>query len=103
MQLFAARMGWAWMGGIGFGGTSPIDGRPLEQAGMFSRQLRKVLPLVVADITAGREVSPEASRLADKSPFPLPRGVLIALINSRTRKAAKDRRLSLGCRLYAPE
>jgi hypothetical protein len=102
LQLFAAQMGWRWMGGIGFGGTSPIDGRPLEEAGMFSRQLRKVLPLVAADIATGREFSPEAVRLADKSPFPLPRGMLIALINSRTRKAAKSKRLDLGDRVYAP-
>jgi hypothetical protein len=103
MQLFAAQMGWRWMGGIGFGGTSPIDGRPLEKAGMFSRQLRKVLPLVAADVAAGRELSPAAVRLADKSPFPLPQGMLIALINARTRKAAKDERLDLADRAYAPE
>jgi hypothetical protein len=103
MQLFAARMGWRWMGGIGFGGTSPIDGRPLEKAGMFSRQLRKVLPLVAADVAAGRKLSPGAVRLSEKSPFPLPRGMLIALINSRTRKAAKGKGLDLADRVYAPE
>ena len=103
MQLFAARMGWRWMGGIGFGGTSPIDGRPLEKAGMFSRQLRKVLPLVAADVTAGRELSPGAVRLSEKSPFPLPRGLLIALINSRTRKAAGSKGLDLAGRVYAPD
>ena len=31
MRFFAQQMGWAWMGGVGFGGTSPIDGRPLER------------------------------------------------------------------------
>lgn len=39
-ELFAASMGWSWQGGVGFGGTSPIDGRPLEEAGMFSKQPR---------------------------------------------------------------
>ena len=103
MRLFAEQMGWRWMGGIGFGGTSPIDGRPLDEAGMFSRQLRKVLPLVAADIATGLELSPEAIRLAGKSPFPLPRGMLIALINSRTRKAATSKRLDLDDRVYAPD
>jgi hypothetical protein len=102
MQLVAAQMGWRWMGGIGFGGTSPIDGRPLEEAGMFSGQLRKVLPLVAADIVAGREISPAAVRLAEKSPFPLPRGMLITLVNARTRKTARDKRLDLGDQVYAP-
>ncbi len=103
MQLFAARMGWRWMGGIGFGGTSPIDGRSLEEAGMFAKQLRKVLPLIAADVAAGRELSPAAVRLSEKSPFPLPRGMLIALINSRTRKTARDQRLELDARVYAPD
>ena len=61
MRFFAEQMAWAWMGGVGFGGTSPIDGRPLEEAGMFSKQLRKVLPLVAADVAAGRELSPRPS------------------------------------------
>jgi hypothetical protein len=101
MRFFAEQMGWAWMGGVGFGGTSPIDGRPLEQAGMFSRQLRKVLPLVVADIAAGRPFSPETVRRSEKSPFPLPRKALIALVNSRTRKAACEMQLDLEARVYA--
>ena len=42
---------------------------------------------------------PQTVRLADKSPFPLPRGMLIALINSRTRKAARSKRLDLDERV----
>jgi hypothetical protein len=103
MRLFAARMGWPWMGGIGCGGTSPIDGRPLEEAGMFSRQLRRVLPLVAADISAGRELSARAVRLTEKSPLPLPRGMLIRLVSLRTRKAARDAGLDLEAAVYAEE
>ena len=70
----SSRSRWAgrWMGGVGFGGTSPIDGRPLDEAGMFSKQLRKVLPLAAADIAAGRPFSPETVRRSEKSPFPMP-------------------------------
>jgi multimeric flavodoxin WrbA len=101
MRFFAEQMGWIWMGGVGFGGTSPIDGRPLEQAGMFSRQLRKVLPLAVADIAVGRPFSPETVRRSEKSPFPLPRKALIALVNSRTRKLAREKQLDLDAQAYA--
>jgi hypothetical protein len=103
MRFFAEQMGWRWMGGIGFGGTSPIDGRPLDEAGMFSRQLRSVLPLVATDIAAGRELSAKTIRLADRSPFPLPRGTLITLVNARTRKAARSKGLDLDDRAYAPD
>jgi hypothetical protein len=101
MRLFAQQMGWTWMGGIGFGGTSPIDGRPLDQAGMFSRQLRRVLPLAVADIAGGREFSPGATAGSDRSPFPMPRKVMIALVNSRTRKTARDGKIDLEAQVYA--
>jgi hypothetical protein len=103
MRLFAQQMDWTWMGGIGFGGTSPIDGRPLDEAGMFSKQLRKVLPLAVADIAAGRPFSPGTAARADKSPFPIPLRAMIALVNARTRKTARDQRLDLVAKTYAPD
>ncbi len=103
MRLFAAQMGWIWMGGIGFGGTSPIDGRPLDEAGMFSRQLRKVLPRAVEDIARARPFSAKTIAGSDKSPFPLPLTAMIALVNLRTRKAARDRQLRLDARVYAPD
>lgn len=103
MRFFADQMGWAWMGGVGFGGTSPIDGRPLDEAGMFSRQLCKVLPLVAADIAAGRPFSPQTIRRSEKSPFPMPVGMIVRLVNSRTRKTACDKQLELDARVYAPD
>ena len=101
MRFFAEQMGWAWMGGIGFGGTSPIDGRPLDEAGMFSKQLRKVLPLAVADIVAARPFSPHTIARADKSPFPIPVKAIVALVNSRTRKTVLEKRLELDAKVYA--
>ena len=100
MRFFAEQMGWTWMGGVGFGGTSPIDGRPLDEAGMFSKQLRKVLPLVAADIAAGRPFSPETVRRSEKSPFPMPVRMIIALVNSRTRKTAREKQLDLDAQVY---
>lgn len=103
MRFFAGQMGWSWMGGIGFGGTSPIDGRPLDEAGMFSRQLRSVLPLAAADIAAARPFSPATVARADRSPFPLPLRAMIALVNARTRKTARDGQLDLDARVYSED
>jgi hypothetical protein len=103
MRFFAEQMGWAWMGGVGFGGTSPIDGRPLDEAGMISKQLRRCLPFVVADIAAARPFSADAVARCDTSPFPIPLRMLIALVNARTRKAAKESRVHLGARVYAQD
>lgn len=100
MRMFGEQTGWIWRGGVGFGGTSPIDGRQLEDAGMFSKQLRKVLPLVAADVAAGRDLSPDVLRLAAKSPLPLSTRAMIAVINSRTRKIARDGRLHLDAAVY---
>jgi hypothetical protein len=100
MRLFAERMGWRWQGGVGFGGTSPIDGRPLDQAGMFSRQLRKCLPLVVADVIAGRPFSEATVARCDTSPFPIPMSLMIRMVNSRTRKRARRQSLDLAARVY---
>ncbi len=103
MKFFAASMGWPWQGGVGFGGTSPIDGRPLEEAGMFSKQLRKCLPLVVADMAAGRPFSAETVARCDRSPFPIPLKVMIWTVNARTRKTARAQGLDLEARVYAGE
>ena len=72
MRFFAEQMGWTWMGGIGFGGTSPIDGRPLDEAGMFSKQLRKVCRWPSPTSPPARPFSPETVARSDKSPFPMP-------------------------------
>ena len=70
---------------------------------MFSRQLRKCLPLVVADIVATRPFSAGTVARCDRSPFPLPLKVMIAMVNARTRKAARDRGLDLETRVYATD
>ena len=100
MRFFAEQMGWTWMGGVGFGGTSPIDGRPLDEAGMFSRQLRKVLPLAAADIAAGRPFSPRDDPSLREVPVPDAGRMMIALVNARTRKTAREKRLDLDAQVY---
>jgi hypothetical protein len=87
------------MGGAGFGGTSPIDGRPLEKTGMFGRRPRQGLPLLAAHIAAGEPVSAGTAALCSRSPFPLPLGVMIRMVNARTRKTLDEE--SLTARPYA--
>ena len=108
MRFFAEQMGWTWMGGVGFGGTSPIDGRPLDEAGMFSRQLRKVLPLAAADIAAAREFSPETVVRSDRSAVPDAdqddhRAGQLAHAQDGARQAARARREGVRFRLTAAE
>ena len=103
LNPFAKAMGWPWQGGVGFGGTSPIDGRPLEEAGMFARQLRACLPLVAGDIAAGRPISPRTVARCDKSPFPIPLGVMVRIVNASTRKSARALGLDLEEPVYAGE
>jgi len=100
MRFFAEQMGWPWQGGVGFGGTSPIDGRPLAEAGMFSRQLRKCLPSVVADVAAGRPFSPDTMARCDKSPFPVPLRLVVWVVNAGTRKTVRTESLELEDRVY---
>ena len=103
MRFFAEQMGWPWQGGVGFGGTSPIDGRPLEEAGMFSKQLRRCLPLVVADVAARRPFSPGTVARCDKSPFPAPLRLVVWVVNAGTRKAVRTEGLDLQERVYADQ
>ncbi len=101
MALFAGAMGWVWQGGVGFGGTSPIDGRPLDEAGMFSKHLRRCLPHVAADIAAGGPFSEATVRLCDKPPFAVPLWLMIRVVNRGARKAARESGVELEGLPYA--
>jgi len=70
---------------------------------VFSKQLRACLPLVAADVAAGRPFSPQTVARCDKSPFPIPLRVIIWTVNSRTRKTARAEGLILDECVYAGE
>jgi hypothetical protein len=89
MELFARAMGWRWQGALGFGGTSPIDGRPLEAAGAFAARLRECLPLAAGEIAAGQPFSPRTVAAAERPAFPMPLRPMVWLINARTRRMAR--------------
>ena len=78
MRFFAEQMGWTWMGGIGFGGTSPIDGRPLDEAGCVlqaaaqgpaarsGRHRRRPAVLAGGDTSLRQVPVPDAAEGADR-------------------------------------
>ena len=69
-RKFASEMGWRWAGGLTTGATSPIGGRPLEQAGGLVRNLRKALDIAAEALAAGRPIPGEAARIAAKPSLP---------------------------------
>ncbi len=90
-ELLAEGMDWTWCGGLGFGGTSPIDGRSLEEAGPFARRLRPALAGLADSIAARRPVSPRLEAQAAKSPLPLPRWMVVRLMNAMLRRQRRRR------------
>ncbi len=69
-RKFTSEMGWRWAGGLTTGATSPIGGRPLEQAGGLARNLRRALDVAAEALAAGRPIPREAARIAAKPSLP---------------------------------
>jgi len=95
MALFAKAMGWPWRGALSLGGTSPIDGRPLEEAGAFGKISRLALAAAAPEIASGAPLSEATVRLSHRKPLPLPLRLMIWIVNARTRSVAKQRGRSL--------
>ena len=86
MEHFARRMDWPWRGALAFGGTSPIDGRPLEQAGPFSKKVRPALDRL-AELIPGKQLVPAGlARSAGKRPIPLPIRLVVWVMNAALRR-----------------
>lgn len=69
-RKFASDMAWRWAGGLTAGATSPVGGRPLEQAGGIVRNLRKALDIAAEALAAGRPIPDEAVRIAAMPSLP---------------------------------
>lgn len=81
LQQFGEGMGWAWRGGLAFGGTSPIDGKAIEDAGPFVRRVRPALDELAGLIANGGEIPQALADWAGRSPIPLPRRLSVVLMN----------------------
>ena len=83
---FGRAMGFDWRGGIGFGGTSPIGGAPLENLGWLTKNLRASLVLLAQAVRQGQPVPARALALAKKRPVPLPLRAIVATLNLITKR-----------------
>jgi len=88
-EHFGRAMGWPWHGGLAFGGTSPIDGRPLEGMGPFTRRLRPSLDRLARTIHERRAVPSDLVREASKRPIPLPKRWIVWIMNTMIRAARR--------------
>lgn len=70
LRNFAMQTGMKWDGGIGFGGTSPIDGTPLEEAGIFSSNIRACLPQMVESLLRNEPFSEKLRQRSGRFFFP---------------------------------
>jgi hypothetical protein len=56
VKIFTRKMGWDWKGGFSAGTTSPIGGKPLEEAGFLTKKLRKSLDTAASALAGKREL-----------------------------------------------
>ncbi|MDY7026824.1 MAG: hypothetical protein SVR04_00860 [Spirochaetota bacterium] len=70
IRSFALQAGMKWDGGIGFGGTSPIDGTPLEEAGIFSATIRACMSRMVESLLRNKPFSRELINRSGRFLFP---------------------------------
>jgi len=83
LRNFAMQTGMKWNGGIGFGGTSPIDGTPLEEAGIFAANIRACLPKMVTSLVRNE---PFPGRLIQRSGrFIFPKELIPPILNRMMR------------------
>lgn len=94
---FADEMEMKWLGGIGFGGTPIIDGKPLEEVGGYTKWMRRSLEDISRSIMEGKEISEEARKYAKKHFPSIPLSILKILLNMRLKRMAKKN----GVNLYA--
>jgi hypothetical protein len=89
LRHFCQRIGCSWKGGLAFGGTSPIGGRPLKEAGVFTRRIRPALDGLAEAIAAGREIPQDVRVRAARSPIPLPAALIVRLMNWTLRRSSR--------------
>lgn len=92
---FADQMSIEWLGGLGFGGSPIIDGRPLAEVGRFTKWMRRSLDEMSKSIITGNIISDEAKDYA-KRHFPgIPLWILKIMLNQRAKSTAKKNGINL--------
>lgn len=88
-RCFAREMGMEWCGGLSFGGTSPISGRPLEDVGGMTKGIRSTLDQTAEKIVKGGLTGVETLVLEDRSTIPVPPWLVKLMMNVMTRNNAR--------------
>ena len=97
---FSKEMGSQWLGAIGFGGSPLIDGKPLEDVGWFTKNMRKSLDEFCKDIFNHNKLSSKAKKYEKKHFPPIPLFILKFLMNFLNKKQAKENGIDLYARPY---
>lgn len=84
---FCRRMEWPWQGGLNFGGTPPIDGKPLEKAKPFTWRIRPALDELATLVSSGRVFRSGLVARAQRKPMPLPRRLSVWMVNRMIRQS----------------
>lgn len=101
-RAFARVAGFAWLGGLAFGGGGVIDGRSLAALGLRVRNVTRSLNLAASALAERRAIPEEAVRLMAKPV--VPHWMYRALGNAGWRRTAQTHgvRSRLGARPYSP-
>lgn len=94
-ENFADEMGMQWLGGIGFGGSPIIEGRPLDEVGGFAKWMRRSLDEMSKSIITGSEISDEAKKYAQKHFPSIPLWILKIMLNLKVKNMAKKNGINL--------
>lgn len=99
-RFFANTMGMQWCGGLGFGGTSPINGQPLEKTGLFGKKLLPVFNRTASRIASGELMKTEELVLEELSLIPVPTWMIPMMLNATTKRKARKEGQDLCFRPY---
>lgn len=86
---FAREMGMEWCGGLSFGGSSPINGQPLESMGGMTKGIRSALDQTAEKTVKGDLSGVETLALEDRSTIPLPPRLVKLMLNAMTWNNAR--------------
>ena len=91
-RLFAADVGFHWVGGLGLGMGEVLGRRPLAEAGRVARPVGRALALAAEALDQGKDIPPEAVELMAK-PL-IPRFLYVLMGNRGWKKQAEKNDLT---------
>lgn len=98
---FCRETGMVYRGGLGFGASPLIAGRPLESTGRVMRWVRRALDEMATCIADDRELSERATALIRRHFALMPKRLMIPLMKMKIERDAKKAGLDYRARPYA--